>query len=381
MGVHPESYGDLATAATGISSRVAADSTGAYAQAPAIHDAAAKVHGVPGTRGRWKPVGRGPLLSNDPTYPNTYGEGFGTLAGRISDYTYDAKHKIVYASVASGGVWMSKDTGQHWRSIGNKLPTQTVGSIAYSPSHGGTLIAVTGDNAFGGNTYGGLGVFRSTDRGRHWKRAPRACPPELRASAPRWTRHTRTSSTRQPAPASSAPPTTARASRTSSLPIQGKCRGLTFTKPNCFFANIVTDVVVESKDKFGHKDGTVLAAVGWRAGNRKNFNGAPESALERPLPLEERQARQLQAPERRLQRLRAPGEGRPRRARRGHRARTRTTPTSTRWSRTPASSTAARSRASTCPAATRSASASTRRRRPPTSTASTSPPTSARPGR
>jgi hypothetical protein len=276
VSVHPESYVDLATAAAGISSRVSADSTAAYAQSPAIRAAAAKVHGVPGTKGKWKPVGRGPLLANDPAYPDTFGEGFGTLSGRVSDYSYDAKHKIVYASVASGGVYMSKDTGQHWKSIGNKLPTQTVGAIAYSPAHHGTLIAVTGDNAFGGNTYGGLGVYRSTDRGQHWRRSkgvPAGAQGFRAAVDPAHPKIVYAATGAGLFRSSN----DGRSFKDVNLPIQGKCRGLTFKKPNCFFANIVTDVVVQSKDKFGHKDGAVLAAVGWRAGARKNFNGVPES--------------------------------------------------------------------------------------------------------
>lgn len=80
---------------------------------------------VPGTHGRWRPVGRGPLHADDPDYPSTYGEGFGELAGRISDYSYDAKYDRLYASVASGGVWLSTDKGKTWRSIANRLPTQT----------------------------------------------------------------------------------------------------------------------------------------------------------------------------------------------------------------------------------------------------------------
>jgi hypothetical protein len=57
----------------------------------------------------------------------------------------------------------------------------------------------------------------------------------------------------------------------------GSCQGNTFRKPNCFFANVVTDVAVQSPDHFGHKGGIVLAAVGWRDGQRPNFNGVPES--------------------------------------------------------------------------------------------------------
>jgi len=275
LAVHPEAYTDLAAAARGLGVRLGADSPAAYAHSPSVRAAAAKVRGVPGTHGRWRPVGRGPLHADDPAY-GTYGDGFAELAGRVSDYAYDAKHKRLYAAVASGGVWMSKDAGAHWRSIGYRLPTQTVGSIAYSAAHGGTLIAVTGDNAFGGNTYGGLGVYRSTDGGRRWRhsRGVPAGAQGFKAAVDPGRPNVVYAATGAGLFRSA---NAGRSFRVVSLPIGGRCQGLTFHKPNCFFANIVTDVVVQSKDSFGHRDGAVLAAVGWRAGDQPNFSGKPES--------------------------------------------------------------------------------------------------------
>ena len=56
---------------------------------------------------------------------------------------------------------------RHWRSIGDSLPTQAVGGIAYA---NGTLVIVTGDDVFGGGgTFAGLGAFRSTDGGETWE--------------------------------------------------------------------------------------------------------------------------------------------------------------------------------------------------------------------
>src|SRR5205814_9973211 len=49
------------------------------------------------------------------------------------------------------------------------------------------------------------------------------------------------------------------------------------TKPNCFFANIVTSVAVQPADGMGDKGGKVAAAVGWRAGPYKNFNGVAQA--------------------------------------------------------------------------------------------------------
>ena len=273
---HPETYLDLASAARGLQWRLGADSTGASLAASRVRSAAAHGGSVPGTSGRWTPVGEGPLRADDPNYPNTYGDGFGTLSGRISDYAYDQAHNRIYAAVSAGGIWTSSDGGAHWRSIGNKLPTQSTSSVAYSSAAGGTVIALTGDDAFGGNTYGGLGVFRTTDDGHHWKRA-RGVP----AGALGFKLAVDPSNPKVVYAATGAglfrSSNAGKSFKDVKLPIGGSCQGLTFRKHDCFFANVVTDVVVQSKDKFGHSGGAVLAAVGWRAGTRKNFDHVPES--------------------------------------------------------------------------------------------------------
>jgi hypothetical protein len=274
---HPESFLELRALHDGAATRLAADS-------PADHAAAARLRQrlerapagkVRGTSGRWRPVGRGPLHADDPGYPDTYGNGFADLAGRIADYAYDPERGRLYAAVSSGGVWMSTDTGEHWRSIGDGLPTQTTGSVEYSPARGGTLIVVTGDNAFGGNTYGGLGVFRSRNNGRTWRRSP-----GVPTGAQGFKAAVDPTNPREIYAATGAglfrSTDAGRNFRNVRLPT-GDCQGNTFRKPNCFFANIVTDVVVQAPDDFGHDGGTVLAVVGWRDGARPNFNGVPES--------------------------------------------------------------------------------------------------------
>ena len=274
----PETFADLADAHNALSQRVAADSTADYAAAARQHSRLVKsgAAGISGTGGRWQPVGRGPLKANDPNYPSTYGEGFAFLAGRVSDYAYDKTHNRLYAAVASGGVYESRDQGKSWRSIGNRLPTQTVGSVAYSPAAGGTLIAVTGDNAFGGNTYGGLGVFRSTNDGRTWRRSkgvPSGAMGFKAAVDPTNSRVIYAATGAGLFRSSD----DGKTFRNVNLPTGKRCQGNTFRKPNCFFANVVTDVAVQAPDHFGHKGGTVLAAVGWRDGRRKNFNRVPEA--------------------------------------------------------------------------------------------------------
>lgn len=274
----PESFAELADAHNAVSQRVSADSTADYEaaarqRAQLAQPSAPRVSGAGGT---WHPVGRGPLHADDPDYPNTYGEGFADLAGRVSDYAYDRKHDRLYAAVASGGVWQSGDRGRSWHSIGDPLPTQTVGSIAYSPAAGGTLIAVTGDNAFGGNTYGGLGVFRTTDNGRSWQRAkgPPSGAQGFKAAVDPTDPRVVYAATGAGLFRST---NDGRSFNNVDLPTGKRCHGNTFDKANCFFANVVTDVAVQAPDHFGSRGGAVLAAVGWRDGRRENFNGVPEA--------------------------------------------------------------------------------------------------------
>jgi len=274
----PESFAELANAHNAVAQRVAADSTADYAAAARqrIRLAESTAPKVSGAAGTWRPVGRGPLHADDPDYPNTFGEGFAELAGRVSDYAYDRTHGHLYASVASGGVWQSGDLGQTWHSIGDSLPTQTVGSIAYSPAGGGTLIAVTGDNAFGGNTYGGLGVFRSTNGGHTWRRAkgPPSGAQGFKAAVDPTDPRVIYAATGAGLFRSI---DDGRTFHNVNLPTGERCQGNTFKKANCFFANVVTDVAAQAPDHFGNDGGTVLAAVGWRDGRRANFNGVPEA--------------------------------------------------------------------------------------------------------
>src|SRR5205807_6269459 len=71
------------------------------------------------------------------------------------------------------------------------------------------------------------------------------------------------------------------------------CAGNT-TSPLCFFASIVTDVVVKRSPSSNAPAGAVMAVVGWRAGNRGDTNpdgspnmsctanGAPTQCIQAP---------------------------------------------------------------------------------------------------
>ncbi|HEV3228989.1 MAG TPA: hypothetical protein VGY97_05910 [Solirubrobacteraceae bacterium] len=271
---HPESSADLARFSQALALRSGADSPRAYRAA--LHQRARLAQSsasVPGTGGTWTPVGKTPLLANDPSYADTFGDGFGELSGRISDYTYDPVDKRVYAAVAQGGVYASDDLGKTWYSVGDGLPMQSVSALAWTPASGGTLIVITGDNAFS-NNYAGLGVYWSTDGGDSWHHsagvpdgglgfrvAVDPTNPGVVYAATGLGLYRSTDA--------------GRSFVNVNLPT-GDCTGDSF-KRDCFFANVVTDVAVQGTDKLGHRGGAVVAALGWRAGQYPNFDGKPQA--------------------------------------------------------------------------------------------------------
>ncbi len=213
--------------------------------------------------GRWTPVGRTPMHSDDATYDISQ-LGHGTLSGRATSLADDPSrpgHHFVSAS--GGGVWETVDDGDTWTSVGEKLPLQTVGAIGYSaPTH--TLIAGTGDNAFAGTAFSGLGLYRTTDGGGKWSKA-KGVPDEILSFRIALDPADATGKTVYAATSKGLfRSTDAGASFVNvNLPTSAQCAGNT-TDRRCFFANVVTDVAVRST---GH---AVLAAVGWRAGRTLN---------------------------------------------------------------------------------------------------------------
>ena len=276
---HPEGFAELAVMNGERAARSSAPFThlrpGAYAAAVAERSALlAAPDPVPGTDGQWTPLGSTPLLANEAGYDEVNGLGLAELNGRIQDFALVPSSNRLYAAVANGGVWRSDDLGASWRSVGDSLPTQVVGSIAWSPAGGGTLVAVTGDGAFGGNSLGGLGVWRSTDDGATWTRA--SGPPDGVLGFKAAVDPTDPAVVYAATGAGLFRSTDAGASFVDVRLPTGGCAGRS-DEPGCFLANMVTDVVVQAPDRFGNAGGAVLAAVGWRAGAKQNEDGSVQS--------------------------------------------------------------------------------------------------------
>jgi hypothetical protein len=286
---HPESFADLARANSSRLTRTVAPGTrikpGAY-RAALGERAALDIVGGP-----WQAYGKPPLVSNKTEYDTTNGstnEGLGDLSGRVNAFATDGTG-TTYAAVSNGGIWKSTDQ-QHWTSIGDGLPTQVVSGIAWTSAGGGTLIVLTGDLAYGGDTYAGLGVYRSADGGATWKHSagipdgllgfrivvdPTDATKVYAATGGGLYRSTDSGATFTNVNL----PTGANAP--AGTP---NCSGQPPTAKDCFLANMVTDVVVQGPTNTqtpgppaSGRPGAVMASVGWRAGNKPNAAGAQQS--------------------------------------------------------------------------------------------------------
>ena len=92
------------------------------------------------------------------------------IGGRITDLAIDPTNgNTVYAATAGGGVWKSTDGGLTFAPAWPADNVQTTGAIAIAPN--GTLFLGTGESNPGGGsiTYGGTGIYRSSDGGASWQ--------------------------------------------------------------------------------------------------------------------------------------------------------------------------------------------------------------------
>ena len=136
----------------------------------ALLAARAQAAQLPAARGRLTEVTNQPLDAEpagyaDPVWSNA-GAGFRDVSGRSTALAVDGD--TYYVGTADGGVWKSTDRGQHWKSIWDGQPTLSIGALLVTPDH--ALWVGTGEANTSSDSYAGVGVFRSTDRGRSFQR-------------------------------------------------------------------------------------------------------------------------------------------------------------------------------------------------------------------
>ncbi len=86
---------------------------------------------------------------------------------RIAVDPSDATHWFV--AYASGGVWETHDNGITFDPITDFAPSMIVGDFAIDPKNPDILWLGTGENNSSRSSYGGMGVFKSTDGGTSWR--------------------------------------------------------------------------------------------------------------------------------------------------------------------------------------------------------------------
>ena len=92
------------------------------------------------------------------------------IGGRVVDIAVDpVAADTIYVAAATGGIWKSTDRGAIFTSIWPAANPQSMGALVITST--GILFAGTGEaNPGGGSiTYGGAGVYRSTDGGTTWQ--------------------------------------------------------------------------------------------------------------------------------------------------------------------------------------------------------------------
>lgn len=249
---------------------------GAFANAVAEAKGVPKASKPTGTSGRWEIYGRGPLQVDDPRYSRVNGLGLVDNEGRLDSLKYDAANNRLFGAKGSGGIWMSTNGGESWTSIGDGLPSQIIGAVGWTPANGGTVVAVSGDPTYGSGGYTGFGAFYSTDLGGTWQKAagvPDGALGFAIEADPSNPAKVYAATSKGLFRSTDGGKTYANVK----LPT-GECAGVE-GGGKCQLANMVTDVVVAPSGGVNGTTaaGTVVAAVGWRAGTRKNSDGSVQS--------------------------------------------------------------------------------------------------------
>jgi hypothetical protein len=132
-------------------------------------------HSTPEQSGAgWASLGPAPLASD----ASGVGEfNYGWVSGRATSVAidpFDATGNTVYIGGAYGGVWKSTNAANQnpanvvWTALTDSQATLAIGAIAIQPGGTGVLVAGTGEADSSTDSYGGLGILRSTNAGNTW---------------------------------------------------------------------------------------------------------------------------------------------------------------------------------------------------------------------
>ncbi|WP_299156472.1 glycosyl hydrolase [uncultured Tenacibaculum sp.] len=91
------------------------------------------------------------------------------MSGRVVDIDVNPENTTeFYVGYASGGLWYTNNNGTTFTPVLDSSPTQNVGDIAVDWKNG-TLWVGTGENNSSRSSYAGIGILKSTDKGKTWE--------------------------------------------------------------------------------------------------------------------------------------------------------------------------------------------------------------------
>lgn len=94
--------------------------------------------------------------------------GPSVMSGRVVDVDVNPNNTTeFYVAYASGGLWYTNNNGTTYTSVTDNAPTQNMGDIAIDWTNG-TIWIGTGESNSSRSSYSGIGVLKSTDKGKTW---------------------------------------------------------------------------------------------------------------------------------------------------------------------------------------------------------------------
>ncbi|MEM7186154.1 MAG: T9SS type A sorting domain-containing protein [Bacteroidota bacterium] len=91
--------------------------------------------------------------------------------GRIISHAFDPLvEDVLWVGSATGGLWLTENAGESWTSMTDNIPSTGVGAVAIHPQDSDILVIGTGEGYSppGISIKGGIGTFKSIDRGSTW---------------------------------------------------------------------------------------------------------------------------------------------------------------------------------------------------------------------